>query len=163
MDEWLTPSGRASALAELSPERQAWFALACGEHLLPAEPAETRADLRITLDAGWGAIRSGDTSPVSVIRETFIEREDLDADAVASVAFALDAVLGIPDSAFWAVGRVTDAAFSAVPYPQDAYAFRPWSEDASHEIVRSECQWLANAMACVKRARDTSDVIEWLQ
>jgi hypothetical protein len=90
-------------------------------------------------------------------------RGDLDDDAVAAVAFAVTAVIGSADDAWWAANRVLDQAFSRVEYPADARLFRPFAEDLASSQVQNEILWIDQALTRLEATGPSADVIEELR
>lgn len=143
----------------LAPERQAAFALACAEHLVTGERSPRQAELRSMLDQGWMALIDGTPANLSHLRQVLEERDDLDDDEVAAVAYALGAVSGSVDDARWGAGRGRDAAYGRVPYPEDARTFRPLEEDTQSPEVQAELAWQRSAVSQSEDAGSLADLI----
>ena len=103
----------------LPPDRRAAFALACAEHLVSITASPRQAELRVALARGW-AVLDGGSDDLTPLRAQLEGREDVDEDDVAGVYYALGAVQGSADDAWWAARRASDAAYERVPYPNGA-------------------------------------------
>lgn len=97
------------------------------------------------------------------MRRDLESRDDLDDDPVAAVTYAMGAVDGDADTAWWTTSRLLDAAFERVPYPAEATAFRPVIEDAQHETVRQELRWIDETLSLLEQEGLTRGVIERLR
>jgi hypothetical protein len=102
---------------------------------------------------------SGDCQPA---RSAIERRDDLDADDVAAVAYALGAVYGEDKAAWGAVSRALDAAFERVEYPDDARTFRPLRRGSRHQPVQTELRWQEEALSRLAAHGATAEVIDWL-
>ncbi len=129
MDAYLEWQARERVLELRMPVR-AGFALACAR----LQATLTDPALAAALEAGWEAL-SGDRDDVVQIVKQLGQRQDLDDDHVAATYYALSAVQGDGEAAWWSASRALDAAFAAV---DDQEEFRPLAEDAQRETVLAE-------------------------
>ena len=150
-----------SRVLNLPPEAQAVHALACAQRVVRAR-GEASADLESALNTGWSVVKSGQGDCAEIRRE-LESRDDLDDNPIAAVTYALAAVDRVADSAWWATSRLLDAAFERVPYPIEATVFRPVAEDAQHETVRQELQWIDETLTLLEQEGATSGVIDRLR
>lgn len=151
-----------SRVRSLPPVAQAVHALACAQRVVRAS-LEGSADLEIALNAGWSVVKSGQ-GDCADIRRDLESRDDVDDDdPVAAVLYAMGAVDRVEQSAWWAASRLLDAAFESVPFPAKATAFRPVAEDAQHEKVRQELQWIDETLTLLERDGATPGVIDRLR
>lgn len=148
-------------LGRLPAERQAVVALAGAERLVGVTASVRESELRLLLAQGWAAVTG--SRDLSRLREGLLERDDLDDDEVAAVTFALGAVMGSVQDAWWAVSRCLDAAFDRVPYPDDATSFRPVEEDAASPGVRREMEWHLAALSVAEESDSLPAAIERLR
>lgn len=86
-------------------------------------------------------------------------REDVDDDEVASVVFALGAVMGGPGEAWWAANRARDAADERIP-SESEFSFR--SADAER-IMRDELDWQLGAVTTLEGDEPLSAVVPRLR
>jgi hypothetical protein len=118
-------------LAALAAERQACFALSCAARLVQASSHPRETDHLRLIARGWAALLGADDD-AAAMRSQLSTSNDLDADEVAAVGFALGAVHGVAESAYWAASRARDAAFYRVLYEDERRTFRPLAVDAAH-------------------------------
>lgn len=145
MSEDVPWSGIHARVTALPTERRACFALGCAERLVRTEASARQTELLNDLSEGWSALL-GRGRDLDERRRTLAARADLDQDEVASVAFALDAVVdGTVESALWASGRALDAAYARIPYPPGATRARPFAVDTASPVVQAELAWQADA------------------
>jgi hypothetical protein len=145
-------------LAALAVERQACFALACAKHLVEASSQARKAELLGVIARGWAALLGAHDAAASM-RSRLSTSNNLDDDEVAAVAFALDAVNGVPESAYWAASRALDAAFKRVPYEDEKRTFRPLAVDAARPIVQQEVAWQRQLPAQVEGPTALSELV----
>jgi hypothetical protein len=149
-------------LGQLPPDRQAVMALASAEHLVTLTASDREGELRRTLALGWAALTTGPRD-LSELRNGLEDRDDVDDDEVAAVAFALGAVMGSLEDAWWTVNRCCDAAFDRVPYPEDTTSFRPLDEDAGSPQVRRELEWQLAALSTAEESDSLATAIARLR
>jgi hypothetical protein len=138
------------------------FALACAERLVRHAAPDVAESLQAPLSEAWSVALGGEGN-LRAIRDEMDARGDLDDDAVAAVAFAMTAVIGSADDAWWAANRVLDQAFSRVEYPADARLFRPFAEDLASSQVQGEIRWIDQALTRLEGSGPSADVIEELR
>lgn len=146
-------------LAALTSEKRACFALACAERLVARSPHDRQQELRTALEQGWSVLK-GHEGDVAVVRTSFDSRSDLDDDEVAAVAYALEAVRGDADAAYWAASRSLDAAFELVDYPASATEFRQLAVDAADPVVKEEVAWQEQAIAGAEEAASLPELMQ---
>jgi hypothetical protein len=149
-------------LAQLPPERQAVVALASAEHLVALSAPPDQEELRRFLALGWAALKTGHPD-LSGSRDELLNRDDVDDDEVAAVAFALGAAMGSVNDAWWAVNRCGDAAFDRVPYLDDSTSFRPLSDDAASPQVQREVAWQQATLSLVEESASLATAIHRLR
>ena len=148
-----------AALMTLPERTQAAFAAACAERLYPAYAAFMRASgrddgglVRQALDLAWSGAKAGvvqEDDPSSLVERCVALIPDGEAedaipahadDAIASVAYALQAAAGLdPGASGWAAQRVTDALDDFVR-SNDVDATLPDPEQRvwEHPLIRTE-------------------------
>lgn len=147
-------------LEALVPQRRAAFALACAEHLVAMEATPREAELRAPLAQGWEALL-GAPDDLGPLHARLEERADLDDDEVAGVAFALGAVMGGYEDAWWAANRARDAADARVSYREPS--FQPADADAAERIMQDELDWQLGAVAALEVDEPLSTVVTRLR
>jgi hypothetical protein len=152
-------SGIPQRLAALSPEKRACFALACAERLVVRTSSTRQKELRTALDQGWSVL-NGHGGDVAALRSSFDSRSDLDDDEVAAVAYALEAVRGDADAAYWAASRSLDAAFELVRHAGSATEFRPLGVDAADPVVKEEVAWQERAITGAEEAASLPELMQ---
>ena len=126
-----------SALMSMAPRERTVFALACAERLVTARrPSED--PLHEVLAMGW-SVALGGSGDCAAVRSEVENREDLDDDDVAAVAFALGAVIGNPGDAWSAASRAIDAAFERIPYPPGTTTSTRWRGMSPASRSRPNC------------------------
>ena len=146
----------------LPPDRRAAFALACAEHLVSITASPRQAELRVALARGW-AVLDGGSDDLTPLRAQLEGREDVDEDDVAGVYYALGAVQGSADDAWWAARRASDAAYERVPYPNGASIFRPLEADTASLEVEYELTWQRQALEALEGHEPLPEVVARLR
>lgn len=150
-----------SRVLGLPVEAKGVLALACAQRVVRANGKEF-ADIEDVLNSGWSVVQFGQGDCAS-LRRALESREDLDDDPIAAAAYAMGAVDGDAEAAWWATSRLLDSAFERVPYPAEATSFRPVAEDAQHETVRQELRWIDEALSLLEQQGATRGVIDHLR
>lgn len=143
MDETEYPlslwTGLEDRVGLLPLEVQARFVLICVEGVLWLAGTPDAADVQV-LENVWQA--QARPSDLDALLQSLYERDDLDdRDEIAALAFAVSALLGSSVDGLLAVRRLSACAFDRMPYPAEAYHFRPLEEDAAHPVVMDELRW----------------------
>jgi hypothetical protein len=144
-------------IVALPPLLQAVFALACAEHLVSLEASPRQATLRAAIDRGFEQL-AGESGDLAALHAALSGREDVDDDEVAAVVFALGAVLGRPNSAWWTADRSLDAAYDRAPHPVKAAMFRPLEDDTADPSVQQEISWQTEAVKALENGPDWGDI-----
>lgn len=124
---------------DLGAGRAAIVALACAQRLANTthshDPMVTAA-----LAAGWN--RTMSTSELRSHADDLERRPDADDDVIAAAVYALRALGGSLEHAWWSVSRLIESAFGRAEYYGNSTAFRPFGDDALQPEVRLELDWL---------------------
>ncbi|WES66054.1 hypothetical protein P0L94_08250 [Microbacter sp. GSS18] len=124
---------------DLGAGRAAIVALACAQRLANTTHTYDRM-VTAALAAGWNR-----TTSVSELRshaDDLERRPDADDNVIAAAAYAVRALNGSLEHAWWSVSRLIDSAFGLAEYDANSTAFRPLGEDALQPGVRLELDWL---------------------
>jgi hypothetical protein len=139
-----------SKLAELASNAQAVFALACAERTVRATGGDSERAMDDPLALGWSAVLGG-PGECGPARASVQARDDLENDEVAAVFYALGAVLGRPDDAWWAATRAMDAAFERGERKPAKRRLLPRDKSAPSETVQLELLWQREALQLLAR------------
>ncbi len=82
---------------------------------------------------------------------------------MAATFYALRAVDGSAEDAWWAVSRFVDAAFEQAEYPNAARRFQPIIEDSAMPDVRLRMNRLEAWLRAAESSMTVSDLIEQLE
>jgi len=149
-------------LSALPVPGRAVFALACAERLVACRTSERAPGLRAALTQGWSAVLVGQGN-LAHLRREFGTRPDLDDDEVAAVAYALQAVDGSPDAAWWAASRGMDAAFENVAGSEVVSEYRALEIDAAEPVVQAELEWQRAVLDQLELAGPTEELVSRLR
>jgi hypothetical protein len=118
-------------------------------------------ELNEAISHGWDIAEAQRSAPTESDR--IARRPDIDEDAVAASFYALRAVDGSAEDAWWAVSRFVDAAFEQAEYPNTAPQFRPLVEDSAVPDVRLRMHQLEAWLRAAESSMTVSELIEQLE
>lgn len=157
MDDFEVTRGRVLSLEHT---RSTALALACAQALVRAG-ADLDTELSEAISHGWAIAKTQQSAPLESDR--IARRPDIDEDAVAATFYALRAVDGSAEDAWWAVSRFVDAAFEQAGYPNTASQFRPLVEDSAVPHVRLRMHRLEAWLRAAESSMTVSELIEQLE
>lgn len=143
----------------LEPIRSTALALVCAQALVRAS-SDSDTELHEAISHAWdiaGAEPSALTESDRIAR-----RPDIDEDAVAATFYALRAVNGSTEDAWWAVSRFVDSAFEQAEYPTTVTQFRPSVEDNAVPDVRLRMSQLEAWLRAAESSMTIGELIEQL-
>jgi hypothetical protein len=151
-----------SKLAQLPSNERAVFALACAERTVRTAGGQSEQAMNDALALGWSAVLGGpgDCGPP---RASLQQRDDLENDEVAAVFYALGAVLGRADDAWWAATRAMDAAFERGERQPAKRRLRKRDKAAPSDAVQLELIWQREALQLLARDGAAGGVVQRLR
>jgi len=151
-----------SEVDALSERAKVLAAIACADRLIHRFDDAIDAEVHEAVRSAWAWAAGTAWDPAATV-DALEQREDLDDDAVAATAFAVQAVGGDTSGAWFAVNRLVDAAFARVPYAPDESAFRPLDVDMLAAPVRADLAWLHLVLAELRSDPGDTEAIDRLR